>query len=184
MLNLPEGVPKNNENFADYNFFHLPLVSMTLVVHLELQISPRIFDKKFETTLMAKKLIHEKTWSRKSRGTVTLKNWKLHLLSLHTVAIGAKTQYGGIVICRNQAATETNKKSKTVINLLNYLHLMYIISYSFEFYQKVIPLKNDRKSSVFLLLKHVMNLPFSRPLIFIPIVCNFPCTAVLAALMV
>jgi hypothetical protein len=61
MLNLPEGVPKNNENFADYNFFHLPLVSMTLVVHLELQISPRIFDKKFETTLMAKKLIHEKT---------------------------------------------------------------------------------------------------------------------------
>jgi hypothetical protein len=46
------------------DFFHLPLVSMTLVVHLELQISPQIF-KKFETALLVHrgvwgKLIHEK----------------------------------------------------------------------------------------------------------------------------
>ncbi len=27
------------------DFFHLPLVSTTLVVHLELRISPRIFEK-------------------------------------------------------------------------------------------------------------------------------------------
>jgi hypothetical protein len=32
------------------DFFHLPLVSMTPVVHLELRMSPRIFEK-FETAL-------------------------------------------------------------------------------------------------------------------------------------
>ncbi len=36
---------QNNENFYDWRFFHLPPVSMTPVVHLELQISPRIFEK-------------------------------------------------------------------------------------------------------------------------------------------
>jgi hypothetical protein len=46
------------------DFFHLPRVSKTLVVHLELRISPRIF-KKFETALMIYsrawgKLVHEK----------------------------------------------------------------------------------------------------------------------------
>jgi hypothetical protein len=46
------------------DFFHLPLVSTTPVVHLELQISPQIFEK-IETALMIYswdwvKLIHEK----------------------------------------------------------------------------------------------------------------------------
>jgi hypothetical protein len=58
------------------DFFHLPPVSTALVVHLELRISPQIFEK-FETTLMVYsrawgKLIHKKTWSQKSRGTVPL----------------------------------------------------------------------------------------------------------------
>ncbi len=48
----------------DY-FFHFPPVSTTPVVHLELRISPRILEKKFETALMVYsgawgKLIHEK----------------------------------------------------------------------------------------------------------------------------
>jgi hypothetical protein len=33
------------KNFLIEDFFHLPLVSATPVVHLELQISPRIFEK-------------------------------------------------------------------------------------------------------------------------------------------
>jgi hypothetical protein len=46
------------------DFFHLPPVSKTRVVHLELRISPRIFEK-FETALMIYsrawgKLVHEK----------------------------------------------------------------------------------------------------------------------------
>jgi hypothetical protein len=46
------------------DFFHLPPVSTTPVVHLELRISPRILEK-FETALMVYsrtwgKLIHEK----------------------------------------------------------------------------------------------------------------------------
>jgi hypothetical protein len=57
------------KTFPNEDFFHLPLVSTTLVVHLELQISLRIFEK-FETTLMVclgawGKLIHEKTLSSK-----------------------------------------------------------------------------------------------------------------------
>jgi hypothetical protein len=35
----------NNKNFSDLRFFHLPLVSTTPVVHLELRISPQIFEK-------------------------------------------------------------------------------------------------------------------------------------------
>jgi hypothetical protein len=54
------------------DFFHLPPVSTTQVVNLELRIS-----KKFETALMVYsgawgKLIHEKTRSRKSRYIVPL----------------------------------------------------------------------------------------------------------------
>jgi hypothetical protein len=57
------------------DFFHLPPVSTTPVVHLELRISPQIFLKKFETTLLVYsgawgKLIHEKT--RSTRDTVPL----------------------------------------------------------------------------------------------------------------
>jgi hypothetical protein len=40
------------------DIFHLPAVSTTLVVHLELRISPLIFEK-FEMALRSK-LIHEK----------------------------------------------------------------------------------------------------------------------------
>jgi hypothetical protein len=43
----------------------MPPVSTTLAVHLDLRISPQIFEKKFETALMGysgawRKLIHEK----------------------------------------------------------------------------------------------------------------------------
>ncbi len=48
--------------FLIEDFFHLPPVTTTPVVHLELRISPRIFENWFL----------EKTWSRKSRGTVPL----------------------------------------------------------------------------------------------------------------
>jgi hypothetical protein len=43
---------RNNENFSDLKFFHLPPESTTPVVHLELQISQRIFAEKFETALI------------------------------------------------------------------------------------------------------------------------------------
>ncbi len=33
------------KNFLIEDFFYLPLVSTTLVMHLELRISPRIFEK-------------------------------------------------------------------------------------------------------------------------------------------
>ncbi len=51
------------------DFFHLPPVSTTPVVHLELRISPRISEK-FETALMVYsgawgKLIHEKNQKQK-----------------------------------------------------------------------------------------------------------------------
>jgi hypothetical protein len=47
------------------DFLHLPPVSLTPVANLELRISPRIFEKKIEMTLMVYsgawgKLIHEK----------------------------------------------------------------------------------------------------------------------------
>jgi hypothetical protein len=60
------------------DFFYMPPVSTTPLVHLELRISPRIFEK-FETDLMVYsgawgKLIHEKTRSRKSRDTAPFKS--------------------------------------------------------------------------------------------------------------
>jgi hypothetical protein len=36
---------KNNETFLIEDFFHLPSVSMTPMVHFELRIPPRIFEK-------------------------------------------------------------------------------------------------------------------------------------------
>jgi hypothetical protein len=54
------------------DFFHLPPVSTTQVVHLELRISPRIFEKIRNGPIDWGKLIHEKTLSRKSRDTVPL----------------------------------------------------------------------------------------------------------------
>jgi hypothetical protein len=60
--------------FLIEDFFHLPPVSTTPVVNLEL----RDFWKKFEMVLMGYsgaggKLIHKKTRSKKSRDTVPLK---------------------------------------------------------------------------------------------------------------
>jgi hypothetical protein len=43
---LPKGVQKIIETFLIEEFFYLPPVSTTLVVHLELRISPQIFRKK------------------------------------------------------------------------------------------------------------------------------------------
>jgi hypothetical protein len=59
---------KNNLNFSD--FFHLPPVTTTLVVHLELQISAPIVLKKIETALTGYsgawgKLFHEKNLKMK-----------------------------------------------------------------------------------------------------------------------
>jgi hypothetical protein len=53
------------QSFLIEDFFHLPPVSRTPVVHLELRISPQIFEK-IETALMLYsgawgKPIHEKT---------------------------------------------------------------------------------------------------------------------------
>jgi hypothetical protein len=60
------------------DFFHLPPVSTTPVVHLELRIPPRIFEKirngPNDILRGLGKLIHEKTRSRKSRDTVTLRS--------------------------------------------------------------------------------------------------------------
>ncbi len=44
-LNYPKVYKRNNKKISDYRFFHLPPVSLTPVVHLELEISPRIFEK-------------------------------------------------------------------------------------------------------------------------------------------
>jgi hypothetical protein len=58
------------------DFFHLPLVSKTPLVHLELRISPQIFEKIRNGLLVYSeawgKLIQEKAKSRKSRDTVPL----------------------------------------------------------------------------------------------------------------
>jgi hypothetical protein len=63
------------------DFFHLPPVSMTPVVHLKPRISPGIFEKIrngrngiLSYSGAGGKLIHEKTRSRKSRDTVPLKS--------------------------------------------------------------------------------------------------------------
>jgi hypothetical protein len=77
---LHTGVQMSNVQIMEIylfdDFFHLPLVSTTPVVHLELRISQRIC-KKFKTALMVYsgawgKLIHKKTTCQKSRGTVPL----------------------------------------------------------------------------------------------------------------
>jgi hypothetical protein len=67
---------KQNTTFVIHDFFHLPLVSMTTVVHLELRIFPEIF-KKLETALMGyseawRKLIIENNRKQKSRATVPI----------------------------------------------------------------------------------------------------------------
>jgi hypothetical protein len=48
---LPKGVKKMIRAFLIEDFFHLPPVSTTPVVHLELRISPRIFEN-FEMALV------------------------------------------------------------------------------------------------------------------------------------
>ncbi len=72
---LPKDV-ENTENFSDWRFFHLPLVSMTPMVHLELQISLWILAKKIlngsNSVLrgLGETDSCKKTWSQKTRGTV------------------------------------------------------------------------------------------------------------------
>jgi hypothetical protein len=72
----------------------LPPVSTTPVVHLELRKSQQLFEK-FETAQMGYsgvwgKLIHEKTWNRKSRGNVPLKGHanKTDFLNINRFGIG------------------------------------------------------------------------------------------------
>jgi hypothetical protein len=64
------------KTFMIEDFFHLPLVSMTPVVHLELRISPRIWEK-FETApvILSRawgKRIHEKKPEAKNLVTLSL----------------------------------------------------------------------------------------------------------------
>jgi hypothetical protein len=48
-----QSCPKNKiKTFLIEDFFYLPPLSTTPVMHLELRISPRIFEKKFKTALM------------------------------------------------------------------------------------------------------------------------------------
>jgi hypothetical protein len=64
------------KTFLIEDFLHLPPVSTTLVVHLQLWISLQIFKKIWNGTNDISgawgKLIHEKSWRRKSYGTVPL----------------------------------------------------------------------------------------------------------------
>ncbi len=66
VIQLHKGVPKNKD------FFHLPPVSTTPVVHLELRISPRIFEKIRIGPFGILRGFGETDSSRKSRGTVPL----------------------------------------------------------------------------------------------------------------
>ncbi len=82
-LYYPKMSKLNNYIFLIEDCFHLPPVSLTCtVVHLELQISPRIFEKNRNgpngILRHLWEMIHVKTWSRKSSGTVPLNYHKNH----------------------------------------------------------------------------------------------------------
>jgi hypothetical protein len=67
--NFASVVDKIIKTFMTEDFFHMAPVPMTPVVHIELRISPRIFEK-FEMALMVYsgawgKLIHEKNQKSK-----------------------------------------------------------------------------------------------------------------------
>ncbi len=90
-LNLKVNFNEKNYLYDYYSipkkedFFNLPPVSTTLMVNLELQINPQIFEKKFETALMGYsgawgKPIHEKTWSWKSCWSWKYRVWFFRLL--------------------------------------------------------------------------------------------------------
>ncbi len=74
---------QNNKIFLFEDFFHLPPVLMTPVVHLEPQISPRIFEKIWNGRNGIFRCLGEtdfwkKNRSRKSRGTVPLRQARSH----------------------------------------------------------------------------------------------------------
>jgi hypothetical protein len=80
------------KTFLIEDFFHLPPVSTTPMVHIELRISPQIFYKNLKWALMGYsgawgKLIREKTSSRKSFGTVPLNSPAPVLQSLVVVVV-------------------------------------------------------------------------------------------------
>ncbi len=66
------------KTFPIEDFLHLPPVPATQLMYIERRISPRIFEKIRNNPNGIRysgprgKLIHEKTWSRKSRGIVLL----------------------------------------------------------------------------------------------------------------
>ncbi len=76
---LPKGAQtKFNKIFLLEDFFHLPPVSLTPVVHLEPRMSPRIFEKNRNDRKGILRCLGEtdsskKTRSRKSRDTVPLR---------------------------------------------------------------------------------------------------------------
>ncbi len=67
---------QNNKIFTDCTFSSLPPLPTALVLHLELRISLQIFPKIWNSPNRILrglgKLIHEKTWSKKSPCTVSL----------------------------------------------------------------------------------------------------------------
>jgi hypothetical protein len=77
------------KTFLIEDFFHLPPLSTTPVMHIELKIKYlHEFSKKLETTILGysgawRKLIHDKKpLSRKSCGTVTLSKFNLIVRTL------------------------------------------------------------------------------------------------------
>jgi hypothetical protein len=85
------------KTFMIEDFFHLPLVSTTPVVHLELQISQRILEK-FETALMVYsgawgKLIHEKKPEVKNFVTLSLEISSLCIIPVTVAAWMSRTSF-------------------------------------------------------------------------------------------
>jgi hypothetical protein len=86
------------KSFQFEDFCYLPPVSATPVVHLELRISPRIFEKIRNGSVgilrVLGEMIHEKNRSRKSRGTVLcLGLWRSRVFFYLNLLFPSKTPY-------------------------------------------------------------------------------------------
>jgi hypothetical protein len=129
--------------FPIEDVFHLPSVSTTPVVPFELRISRRIFSK-FQTSPMvrsSRKLIHKKTWSRKSRGTVSLMSllWFIFLENepktlAHVLArVWEIFEHFWVSLCRK------NKKKlpdlRALVSLYKCMYMKIFLSYRVNFDQ-------------------------------------------------
>ncbi len=102
---------QNNQTFLIEDLFHLPLASTTLVVQLELRISLQIFKKIWNGPNGISgawgKLIHEKTWSRKSCGTVPLRQFYLEEITLYAYIVFIHDKQKRNKLCVWRAITYT-----------------------------------------------------------------------------